>query len=131
MSPTPLATAPSSTRSAANPRDLEANGRDHVLLPPPTTTFLAPHNTATHPTKEMEHDGQQRPARLRPRPRADSTNLDHRGTDLGAPRPRRRVPTSRHRDTPAPAHPLRGTPLRLGRRVHSVGRPRHGRAPPG
>ena len=44
------------------PRDLEANGRDPVPLPPPTTTFLAPHNTATHPTREMEHDGQQRPA---------------------------------------------------------------------
>jgi len=36
------------------------------------------HTSQPHPNKTMEHDGLPRPARLRPRPRPESTNPHHR-----------------------------------------------------
>jgi hypothetical protein len=50
----------------------------------------------------MEHDGLPRPAPLRPRPGAESTDSHHWGRDLGPPRPPRRVRTPGHRHAPTP-----------------------------
>ena len=76
------ATAPSSTRSATNGRaDQRRTAATPVPLPPPTTTFLAPH-AAPRPTGSRSTIASNDP-RLASLARADCINLDHRGRTSG------------------------------------------------